>query len=131
MKKTPKLLATLALCSITSLSFAAAAPKGTTDHSAASALGIITPDVATSTIVVDYFTTFKDTGEFAICSDGKLNTGVCESKKYLTPSQFVAKFYPKAQYVGYRLLMSSTNSSDTYLYIYMLVKPPAATQAWP
>lgn len=131
MKNTLKLLTTLALCAMTAMSFAAtSSPKGTTDNAAANVVGIITPDIATSVIVADYFTQFKDTGEFALCANGRFDTSVCEGNKYLTPAQYVAKFYPKARYVGFRLLMSSQGGSDTYLYMY-IAKMPAATPAQP
>lgn len=129
MKNTLKLLATLALCTITTLSFAIpSSPKGNTDNTAANGVGIITPDIATSVIVADYFTQFKDTGEFALCSDGTVSSSVCESKKYLPPAQYVAKFYPKARYVGFKLLMSSQSASDTYLYIYISTMPATPVQ---
>jgi hypothetical protein len=72
--------------------------------------------------VFDYFVRFRDTGEFGVCADG-VDKSFCDAKAYLTPEQFVAKFYPKAKYVGFRLLMSSTSGNDTYLYIYMKKAP--------
>ena len=127
MKTTLKLLTALALCAIANLSFAIPlSPKSTTDNAAANGVGIVTPDIATSVIVADYFSQFKDTGEFALCASGRVDTSHCEGNKYLTPAQYVAKFYPKARYVGFRLLMSSQSGSDTYLYIYISKMPLVA-----
>lgn len=115
--------AALSLCisaqaSTTTLLMASDAPSSAAENEAANSMGIITPNVATSVLVFDDFTKFRDTGEFAICADG-IDSAICKAGKYLTPAQFVAKFYPKAKYVGFRLLMSSTSGSDTYLYIYL------------
>lgn len=125
MKSFSKLFVSLALCVMASLSMAAtaaSAPKSSTEAETANTMGIITPDVATSVVVFDYFTRFRDTGDFAICSDGS-DQQICEPKTYLTPEKYVAKFYPKARYIGFRLLMSSTSGNDTYLYLYLKKKP--------
>ncbi len=123
MKRITKLFVTLALCAVTSLSMAASAPKSSVEQNEpAAALGIITPQVATSVIVFDYFTRFRETGEFGVCASGKDYVS-CADNKYLTLEQFVAKFYPKSRYVGFRLLMSSTSGSDTYLYLYLQKLP--------
>lgn len=131
MKSYPKFVRSLAVCAALLLSSAAQAsapltateaPRSAAESEAANGMGIITPNVATSVLVFDDFTKFRDTGEFAICADG-IDSAVCKAGKYLTPAQFVAKFYPKAKYVGFRLLMSSTSGSDTYLYIYLKKAP--------
>lgn len=97
MKSFSKLFVSLALCAMASLSMAAtaaSAPKSGTENETANTMGIITPDVATSVVVFDYFTRFRDTGDFAICSDGS-DQQICEPKTYLTPEKYVAKFLPK------------------------------------
>jgi hypothetical protein len=122
MKRTTKLFAALALCALTSLSFAAASNKNSADTERGAGMGIITPDVSTSVVVFDYFIHFRDTGEFGVCANGR-DESRCVVNKYLTPEQYVAKFYPKSRYVGYRLFMSSANGSDTYLYLYLQKLP--------
>jgi hypothetical protein len=122
MKRFKNLAAALVLSALASSAVAASHPSSNTNDDDAHAVGIITPNVATSAVVFDYFIRFRDTGEFAICSDGTDHPS-CDTKKYLTPEQFVAKFYPKAKYVGFRLMMSSTSGSDTYLYIYLKKAP--------
>jgi hypothetical protein len=123
MHRTIKLLAAFALCAMTSLPVAAASKTRSAPDNAEANLGIITPDVATSVIVADYFTVFSGSGEFALCSDGKVNSWDCVPKTYLTPAKFVAKFYPKAEYIGFKLLMNPQSASDTYLYLYIRTRP--------
>jgi len=118
MHRFTKYFACLALTTLSSLSIAASPSNGVTENDAAHAVGIITPSVASSAIVFDNHIRFKDTGEFAVCADGKDKVR-CEEGKYLTPEQFISQHYPKARYVGFRLLMSSRDGSDTYLYVYI------------
>lgn len=118
MHRFTKFFASLALATLSSLSFAASPSHGVTENDAAHAVGIITPSVASSAIVFDNHIRFKDTGEFAVCADGK-DQAVCEGGQYLTLEQFITKHYPKARYVGFRLLMSSRSGGDTYLYVYL------------
>jgi hypothetical protein len=122
MNRFKSLVATLAIFALCSTAFAAKQPQSDTNDADAHAVGIITPNVATSVVAFDYYIRFRDTGEFGVCADGT-DKSQCEVKQYLTLEQFVAKFYPKASYVGFRLLMSSTSGSDTYLYVYMKKKP--------
>lgn len=103
-------------------SMAASETPHRTENEAANTMGIITPDMATTVVVFDYFTRFPGTGDFAICSDGT-DSSQCGPKTYLTPEQFVAKFYPKAKYVGFRLLLAGSNGNDTYLHLYLKKKP--------
>jgi len=125
MKRFKSLLAILAIFAFSSTALAAEpTAKGTNNANAsAHAVGIITPDVASTVLVFDNYSRFDDTGEFALCVDGK-DFSVCAPKKYLTPEQLVAKFYPKASYVGFRLIVSgSSNGDDTYLHLYLKNKP--------
>lgn len=122
MKSFKNIIAAFVLASMASFASAASHPSNNTNDDDAHAVGIITPNIATSAVVFDYFIRFRDTGEFGVCADGH-DRPSCDEKKYLTPEQFVAKFYPKAKYVGFRLLMSSTSGGDTYLYIYMKKTP--------
>lgn len=122
MKRFKNVIAAFALASLATFAAAASHPSRNTNDDDAHAVGIITPSIATSAVVFDYFVRFRDTGEFGICADGQDRVR-CGVEKYITPEQFVAKFYPKARYVGFRLLMSSTSGGDTYLYIYMKKAP--------
>lgn len=117
-----KLVAAFVLSAVASVASAAAQTSSRTDNDDAHAVGIITPSVATSVVVFDNYVRFRDTGEFGVCEDGR-DQERCENGKYLTLEQFTAKFYPKAKYVGFRLLMSSRSGSDTYLYVYIKKVP--------
>jgi hypothetical protein len=122
MKRLKSLVAAFALSALASFAVAASHPSSNTNDDNAHAVGIITPSVATSAVVFDYYIRFRDTGEFGVCEDGR-DMSQCESGKYLTLEQYLAKFYPKAKYVGFRLLMSSRSGSDTFLYVYMKKAP--------
>jgi hypothetical protein len=123
MKRFKSLVITLALFTLSSTAFAAEPAARTTDNANAHAVGIVTPDVASTVVVFDNYSRFPKTGEFALCADGQ-DSSECKSKQYLTPEQLVAKFYPQATYVGFRLIVSgSSNGDDTYLHLYLKKKP--------
>lgn len=125
MKHFKSLLVTLAIFALSLTAFAAPPSTNGTNNasSGAHALGIITPDIANAILVFDNYIRFNNTGEFGLCADGH-DYSKCESKKYLTPEQLVAKFYPKAIYVGFRLVLSgSSDGDDTYLHIFLKNKP--------
>jgi len=125
MKRFKSLLATLAIFALGSTAVAAAPTANSTNNANASAhaVGIITPDIANTVLVFDNYSRLEGTGEFALCADGH-DYSKCASKKYLTPEQLVAKFYPRATYVGFQLIVSgSSNGDDTYLHLYLKNKP--------
>lgn len=123
MKRFKSLLAILAIAIFNSTAFAAEPPARAINNSNAHAVGIVTPDVASTVLVFDSYIRFAKTGEFALCADGH-DYSECKSKEYLTPEQLVAKFYPQATYVGFRLIVSgSSNGDDTYLHLYLKKKP--------
>jgi len=117
-----KFVAAFALSALASVAVAASQTSSKTDNDDAHAVGIITPSVATSVVVFDNYIRFRETGEFGVCEDGR-DLARCDTEKYLTLEQFLAKFYPKAKYVGFRLLMSSRSGGDTYLYVYIKKAP--------